>query len=115
MRKLPPAAAERGVAVVAMNSPCTLRKIPGAKAPLIATVFTGLKAGAPTLSNALEDPGGAHAAADTHGHQAVAAISALELAENGSCEFGSGATQRVTERDRAPIWIYARRIESGLT
>src|ERR1700739_2141309 len=44
---------------------------------------------------ALEDAGGAHAAADAHGDHTVACVAALELADDGGREFCAGAAERM--------------------
>jgi hypothetical protein len=59
------------------------------------------------LSEALEDAGGAHAAANAHCHHAVAGVAALEFADDAGGELGAGAAERVAEGDGATIGIDA--------
>jgi len=44
---------------------------------------TSMPSAKPTSREALEDAGGAHAAADAHGNHAVAGVAALEFADDG--------------------------------
>src|SRR5947199_7680460 len=39
------------------------------------------------LVQILKDPGGAHAAAYTHGHDAIPSIAPLQLADDGGCQL----------------------------
>src|SRR6267143_1588831 len=77
---------------------------------------TGLKTGhyIGKISKALEDAGGAHAAADAHGDHAIAGVFALEFADDGGGEFCAGAAERVAEGDGAAVGIDARSVEAGL-
>jgi len=63
---------------------------------------------------AFKDSRGAHAAADTHRHHAVARVAALEFAHKRGREFCAGAAERVSQRNRAAIRIYPRGIEIRL-
>src|SRR5207247_9437773 len=65
-------------------------------------------------SEALEDAGGAHAAADAHGDHAITRIAALQFADDGGGEFCAGAAEGMAERDGAAVGIDARRVEAGL-
>src|SRR6266571_3734658 len=65
-------------------------------------------------SEALDDAGGAHAAADAHGDHAITRIAALQFADDGGGEFCSGAAEGMAERDGAAAGIDARRVEAGL-
>src|SRR6266851_2246470 len=58
-----------------------------------------------TLSEALEDAGGAHAAADAHSDHAVAGAAALEFTDDGGGEFCAGAAERVAQSDSTAIGI----------
>src|SRR5579872_6918761 len=49
----------------------------------------------------LDDRGVGHAAALTHGLQAVAAAGGLEVVQQRGHQLGAGATERVAEGDRA--------------
>ncbi len=64
-------------------------------------------------ADALENSGGAHAAADAHGHHTVARLAALEFAQDRGRELGAGAAERMAESDGAAIGIDARGIEAG--
>src|ERR1700738_5120256 len=66
------------------------------------------------LREALEDAGGTHASADAHGDHAVAGVLALEVADQGGGEFGSGAAERMAEGDCAAVGIDTRGVEAGL-
>ena len=66
------------------------------------------------MLQALEDAGGAHAAADAHGDHAVFGVAALEFPNNRSCKFCAGAAERMAQGDSAAVGIDARRIETGL-
>src|SRR4029077_12325548 len=57
--------------------------------------------------NSLENSGCAHSSTDAHRDHAVARVAPLEFAQDGRCKLGPGATERVAERERAAIWIYA--------
>src|SRR5258708_7388921 len=50
-------------------------------------------------SEALEDAGGAHAAADAHGDHAITRIAALQFADDGDGEFCAGAAEGMAESD----------------
>src|SRR5260370_567804 len=63
---------------------------------------------------ALEDAGGAHAAADAHGDHAVAGVAALEFADDGGGKFCTGAAERMAEGDGAAVGIDAVGIQAGL-
>src|SRR5260370_28144525 len=69
-----------------------------------ATAFCGLEA--------LEDTGGAHAAADAHGDEAVAGVAALQFANDGCGELRASAAQRMADGHGAAIDVDARRIEA---
>src|ERR1700730_12798860 len=66
------------------------------------------------LREALEDAGGTHTSADAHGYHAVAGVLALEVADQGGGEFGSGAAERMAEGDCAAVGIDTRGVEAGL-
>src|SRR5687768_8051977 len=68
----------------------------------------------PSPSYALEDRGGAHAAADAHGHESVPDIAAPHLVEQCRRQLGAGTTQRVAEGDRATVDIQPLRIDRQL-
>src|SRR5260370_20874341 len=61
-------------------------------------------------SEALEDAGGAHAAADAHGDHAITRIAALQLSCAGGGEFCAGAGEGMGERAGAGVGVEARRI-----
>src|SRR5882762_9795649 len=61
----------------------------------------------PTRSEALEDAGSAHAAADAHGDHAVLRVAALEFSDESGGEFCAGAAQGMAEGDGAAVRIYA--------
>src|SRR6267143_2895136 len=77
---------------------------------------TGLKTGhyIGKISKALEDAGGAHAAADAHGDHAIAGVFALEFADDGGGEFCAGAAEGVAKGDGAAVGIDARGVKAGL-
>src|SRR4029078_3300278 len=56
----------------------------------------------------------ARPAALAHGLEAVAAAGAFELAEEGGHEPGAGGTERVAERDGAPVDVDAREVAARL-
>jgi hypothetical protein len=53
-------------------------------------------------------PGGAHAAADAHGDDGVAAAAAAQLVEQRRGELRAGAPERVAERDGAAVDVELR-------
>src|SRR5712691_3618063 len=61
---------------------------------------------------AFEDTGGAHAAADAHGDEAVVAVAALQFAKDGCGELRTGAAQGMAEGHGAAIDVDARGVES---
>src|SRR6266850_1398087 len=65
-------------------------------------------------SEALEDAGGAHAAADAHGDHAVAGVAALEFANERGGEFCAGAAEGMAESDGAAVGIDAGSVEASL-
>src|ERR1019366_8122884 len=65
------------------------------------------------LLQILEDACRAHAAAYAHGHHAVAAAAALQLARDGGGQLSSGASQGMSQRDRSAIRVDLRRIQSA--
>src|SRR3989454_7049343 len=70
------------------------------------------QAGVAVPLEALEDTGGAHAAADAHGDEAVAGVAALEFANDGCGELRAGAAQGMAEGHGAAIDVDALRVES---
>jgi hypothetical protein len=58
-------------------------------------------------TQALEDSGGAHAAADAHRHHPVASASTLKLAQDGGGELRAGAAQGVAQGDGAAVDVDA--------
>src|SRR5438445_9628507 len=67
-----------------------------------------------SVLQAIEDAGGAHAAADAHGDHAVASVAALQFADNRGCEFCAGAAKGVAEGDGSAVGIDASAVEAGL-
>src|SRR6267378_228924 len=67
-----------------------------------------------SVLEALEDAGGAHAAADAHGDHAVAGVAALEFADDGGGKFCAGAAEGVAQGDGASVGIDAAGVEAGL-
>src|SRR5213596_2213388 len=55
------------------------------------------------LRHALDDARTAHAAADAHGHEAVALLAAAKLVEDGYGQLRARATERMAERDGAAV------------
>ena len=53
----------------------------------------------------LKHPRRAHAAADAHGHQAVADAAPFHFMQQGGGEFRASATEGMTQRDRTTIDI----------
>lgn len=70
-----------------------------------------------SLRKAFEDAGGAHPAANAHGHHAVAPLvngSALQFADDGCGEFRARAAERMAQSDRSSVGINLRWIEPSL-
>src|SRR5260370_34768834 len=65
-------------------------------------------------SEALEDAGGTHAAADAHGDHAITRIAALQFADDGGGEVCARAAQGMGESDGGAGGIHARRGEARL-
>ena len=68
----------------------------------------------PESSEAFEDAGGAHAAADAHRHEAVAGAAAAHLVDERRRQLGAGAAEGVAERDRAAVDVEAIRVDRQL-
>src|ERR1035437_1652187 len=60
----------------------------------------------------LEDAGGAHASADTHGDHAVFDVPSRHLAQQGSGELRAGAAERMAERDGAAVDVDLGKIKA---
>ena len=60
----------------------------------------------------LKDAGSAHAAADAHGHHAVAGAPRFHLLEKCGGQFSAGAAERMAERDGAAVDVDAGGIET---
>ena len=60
----------------------------------------------------LKDSGGAHASAYTHCYHAVPRFAARHLAQQRGRELGSGAAQRMAERDGSAVDVDFRRVDS---
>src|SRR5690606_6184814 len=54
----------------------------------------------------LDQRGRTHATADAHGHHAVAATAALELAEDGGDQTRTGDAERVSQGDGATVGVH---------
>src|ERR1043165_6982598 len=65
-----------------------------------------------SFSQALKNPGGAHATANTHRHHSISSITSLKFAQDTCREFRARATERMTKRDRAAVYINPFRIET---
>src|SRR5688572_9361439 len=63
------------------------------------------------LTQGLEYPCGAHAAADAHRDHAVAAAAPFQLAQDGRRQLRPRAAQRVAERDGAAVDVDAFGVE----
>lgn len=59
------------------------------------------------MLGAFKDQGIALAHADAHGHQGVAAFSAVQFSRSGQSNARAGHTQGVTKGDGAAVWIDA--------
>src|SRR5271165_5415146 len=59
-----------------------------------------------------ENTGCALAAADAHGHHAIARVFAMHFAEQRGGQLRAGAAEGMAERDRAAVGIYAIEIEA---
>src|SRR4029077_8626059 len=57
----------------------------------------------PSLSDAFDDGGDAHPAADAERGQAPAEVAAFELVDQGPEDHRPGGAQRVAHRDRAAV------------
>src|SRR5690242_10299488 len=55
------------------------------------------------VSDALDDGGHTHAAADAQGDQRVTGVAALQLVDHGAGDHGTGGTQRVAHGDGAAV------------
>src|ERR1019366_136693 len=64
------------------------------------------------LSDVLNNSGSAHAAAYAHGHDAILAVTALQVANDGRGEFRASAAERMAERDRAAVRVHFCRIDA---
>src|SRR5258708_34889822 len=62
-------------------------------------------------SQSLKYSRGAHAAADAHRHHAVAALAAFQLAQNRSSQLRTRATERMTQTDRAALYVHFVQVE----
>src|ERR1035437_7256422 len=60
----------------------------------------------------LEDAGGAHASADTHGDHAVFDVPSRHLAQQGSGELRASAAQRMPARNGYAVYVDLRRVDS---
>src|SRR5687767_7805233 len=60
----------------------------------------------------LENPGGAHAGADAHGHHAVFELVAAQGMDQGGGADGTGRTQRVAQGNRPAHRVDFRRIKT---
>src|SRR3954469_3048674 len=56
----------------------------------------------------------AHAAAHAHGHNAILALAAFQLTNDGGRQLGSGASQRMSECDCAAVRIDLAQVETKL-
>src|SRR5271165_2421888 len=66
----------------------------------------------PSVLQIFEYASGTHAAANTHGHEPIFCLTALELAQQGCHQLGARATKRMTERDGAPFNVDAPGIDA---
>src|ERR1700676_3986086 len=62
----------------------------------------------------LENSRCAHSASHAHRHHAVAARAALQVADDCGGKFRAGASQWMSQRDRATVWIQTCRIQPRL-
>src|ERR1700687_5733361 len=69
-----------------------------------AIVLSDMCSGFP-FSDALDDGGYAHAAADAQRDQRATGVATLELVDHGSGDHGAGGAQRVAHRDGAAVDI----------
>src|SRR5438552_606594 len=59
----------------------------------------------------LENAGSTHPAANTHGHNSIASVPALELANNCRCKLCSSAAQWMSQSNSAAVGIHLGRIK----
>src|SRR5271165_3085787 len=67
------------------------------------------------LIQPFKNPRGALAAANTHRHHSVFALAPLHLAQNRRRQLRPRASQRMPQRDGAPVWIHPLQIEPDFT
>src|SRR5215471_4914847 len=65
-------------------------------------------------ARAFDEAGGAHAAADAHRDDGVAALAAFELVQRGRNLPRAGRTERVAEGDRAAVDVHTLRRQAEL-